>query len=123
MDILSNLLKAQCDMAEWKFLPSLLHLHESHVKLSSWCHILPPAEVRPFCYDKLCIQCYFNQLLYVTRFVGDSGLEVSALDFPSEAQWFNPILCCGAVSLHKKLFSPLCLFTCVTIINTHLYGC
>ena len=45
MDILSNLLKAQCDMAEWKFLPSLLHLHESHVKLSSWCHVIPPAEV------------------------------------------------------------------------------
>jgi len=45
VDILSNLLKAQCDMAEWKFLPSLLHLHESHVKLSSWCYILPPTEL------------------------------------------------------------------------------
>ena len=45
MDILSNLLKAQCEMAEWKFLPSLLHLHESNVKLSSWCQILPPVEV------------------------------------------------------------------------------
>ena len=32
-------------MAEWKFLPSLLHLHESNVKLSSWCQILPPVEV------------------------------------------------------------------------------
>lgn len=45
VDILSNLLKAQCDMAEWKFLPSLLHLHESHVKLSSWCHVFPSAEL------------------------------------------------------------------------------
>lgn len=45
VDILCNLLKAQCDMAEWKFLPSLLHLHESNVKLSSWCQILPPAEL------------------------------------------------------------------------------
>ena len=45
VDILSNLLKAQCEMAEWKFLPSLLHLHESNVKLSSWCQILPPVEV------------------------------------------------------------------------------
>ena len=46
VDILSNLLKAQCDMADWKFLSSLLHLHESHVKLSSWCQFLPPVEVR-----------------------------------------------------------------------------
>ncbi|XP_073251266.1 KICSTOR subunit 2-like isoform X1 [Porites lutea] len=45
VDILSNLLKAQCEMAEWKFLPSLLHLHESNVKLSSWCQILPPVEL------------------------------------------------------------------------------
>lgn len=45
VDILSNLLKAQCDMAEWKFLPSLLHLHESHVKLSSWCYVLSPGEL------------------------------------------------------------------------------
>ena len=45
VDILSNLLKAQCDMADWKFLSSLLHLHESHVKLSSWCQFLPPGEV------------------------------------------------------------------------------
>ena len=41
VDIVCHLLKAECDMAEWKFLPSLLHLHESHVKLSSWCHIMP----------------------------------------------------------------------------------
>ena len=45
VDILSNLLKAQCDMADWRFLPSLLHLHESYVKLSSWCQFLPPGEV------------------------------------------------------------------------------
>ena len=45
VDILCNLLKAQCDMADWKFLPSLLHLHESHIKLSSWCQLLPPVEV------------------------------------------------------------------------------
>ncbi|XP_078382047.1 KICSTOR subunit 2-like [Oculina patagonica] len=45
VDILCNLLKAQCDMADWKFLPALLHLHESHVKLSSWCQFLPPVEL------------------------------------------------------------------------------
>lgn len=45
VDILSNLLKAQCDMADWRFLPSLLHLHESYVKLSSWCQFLPPGEL------------------------------------------------------------------------------
>ncbi|KAJ7361732.1 hypothetical protein OS493_014372 [Desmophyllum pertusum] len=45
VDILCNLLKAQCDMADWKFLSSLLHLHESHVKLSSWCQFLPSVEL------------------------------------------------------------------------------
>ncbi|PFX15545.1 UPF0536 protein C12orf66-like [Stylophora pistillata] len=53
VEILSNLLKAQCDMADWKFLPSLLHLHESYVKLSSWCQFLPPGEFTLYFYNIL----------------------------------------------------------------------
>ncbi|KAK3697749.1 hypothetical protein QZH41_010301, partial [Actinostola sp. cb2023] len=41
VEVLHHTLQSQCDMTEWKFLPSLLHLHESHTKLSSWGQLLP----------------------------------------------------------------------------------
>ena len=39
------------------------------------------------------------------------GLAVSVLDFQSEGRWFEPGLCCRAVSLDKKLYFTLSLFT------------
>ena len=36
---------------------------------------------------------------------------VSALDFRSEGRCFEPGLCCHVVSLDKKLYSTLSLFT------------
>ncbi|XP_076033388.1 KICSTOR subunit 2-like [Oratosquilla oratoria] len=35
-DILVHLLQSQAEMQHWKFLPSLLHLHDAHSKLTSW---------------------------------------------------------------------------------------
>lgn len=46
MDLLHHILQAQCDLAEWKFMPSLLHLHESKVKLFSWNKVLPVSSVK-----------------------------------------------------------------------------
>ena len=40
-----------------------------------------------------------------------SGLVVSALDFRSGGRWFEPSLCRHVVSLDKKLYSTLSLFT------------
>ena len=39
------------------------------------------------------------------------GLVVSALDFPFGGRWFEPGLCRHVVSLDKKLYSTLSLFT------------
>ena len=39
------------------------------------------------------------------------GLVVSALDFRSGGRWFEPSLCLHVVSLDKKLYSILSLFT------------
>ena len=39
------------------------------------------------------------------------GLVVSALDFRSGGQWFEPRLCRRVVSLDKKLYLTLSLFT------------
>uniref|UniRef100_A0A4W3HSF3 KICSTOR subunit 2 n=3 Tax=Callorhinchus milii TaxID=7868 RepID=A0A4W3HSF3_CALMI len=36
VDVLSQLLKAQAEITEWKFLPSLLNLHNAHSKLHTW---------------------------------------------------------------------------------------
>ncbi|EDO42854.1 predicted protein, partial [Nematostella vectensis] len=41
VEILLHSLRAQCEMCELKFLPSLLHLHASHTKLTSWSQLLP----------------------------------------------------------------------------------
>ncbi|XP_021567136.1 UPF0536 protein C12orf66 homolog [Carlito syrichta] len=35
-DVLSHLLKAQAQVSEWKFLPSLVSLHSAHAKLQAW---------------------------------------------------------------------------------------
>ena len=40
-----------------------------------------------------------------------SGLVVSALNFQSESRWFEPSLCRHVVSLDKKLYFILSLFT------------
>ena len=50
MDLLHHILQAQCDLADWKFLPSLLHLHESKVKLFSWNKVLPSSSVKDVSY-------------------------------------------------------------------------
>ena len=44
-----------------------------------------------------------------------SGLVVSVLDFQSEGWWFEPSLYYCVVSLDKKLYSTLSLFTQVYI--------
>ncbi|XP_006633866.1 KICSTOR subunit 2 [Lepisosteus oculatus] len=36
VDVLTQLLKCQAEISEWKFLPSLLNLHSAHSKLQSW---------------------------------------------------------------------------------------
>ncbi|XP_067855465.1 KICSTOR subunit 2 [Heptranchias perlo] len=36
VDVLTQLLKAQAEISEWKFLPSLLNLHSAHSKLHTW---------------------------------------------------------------------------------------
>ena len=46
MDLLHHILQAQRDLSDWKFLPSLLHLHESKVKLFSWNKVLPASSVK-----------------------------------------------------------------------------
>ena len=40
-----------------------------------------------------------------------SGIGVSAMDFRSGGWWFEPSLCHGVVSLDKKLYSTLSVFT------------
>ena len=54
------------------------------------------------------------------------GLVVSTLDFQSEGQWFEPALCGCFVSLDKKLYSTLSLFTqvykCVLFLDKKLYS-
>lgn len=39
VDVLKQLLKAQAEISEWKFLPSLLNLHNAHTKLQTWGQI------------------------------------------------------------------------------------
>ncbi|KFO24502.1 hypothetical protein H920_13988 [Fukomys damarensis] len=39
VDVLSHLLKAQAQVSEWKFLPSLVNLHNAHTKLQTWGQI------------------------------------------------------------------------------------
>ncbi|KAG3291454.1 hypothetical protein H1C71_012860 [Ictidomys tridecemlineatus] len=39
VDVLSHLLKAQAQVSEWKFLPSLVNLHSAHTKLQTWGQI------------------------------------------------------------------------------------
>ncbi|KAM6214068.1 KICSTOR subunit 2 isoform 2-T2 [Sarcoramphus papa] len=39
VDVLAHLLKAQAQISEWKFLPSLLNLHSAHTKLQTWGQI------------------------------------------------------------------------------------
>ena len=46
IDLLHHIFQAQCDLAEWKFMPSLLHLHESKAKLLSWNKVLPASSVK-----------------------------------------------------------------------------
>ncbi|XP_067906442.1 KICSTOR subunit 2 [Heterodontus francisci] len=36
VDVLTQLLKAQAEISDWKFLPSLLNLHSAHSKLQTW---------------------------------------------------------------------------------------
>ena len=51
---------------------------------------------------------YGDSLLLLWR---RSGLVVSALDFRSGGRWFEPGHCRCVVSLDKKLYSTLSLFT------------
>ncbi|KAL0611919.1 KICSTOR complex protein C12orf66 [Plecturocebus cupreus] len=39
VDVLCHLLKAQAQVSEWKFLPSLVNLHSAHTKLQTWGQI------------------------------------------------------------------------------------
>lgn len=39
VDVLTHLLKAQAQISEWKFLPSLVNLHSAHTKLQTWGQI------------------------------------------------------------------------------------
>ncbi|XP_069708960.1 KICSTOR subunit 2 isoform X2 [Phaenicophaeus curvirostris] len=39
VDVLAHLLKAQAQISEWKFLPSLVNLHTAHTKLQTWGQI------------------------------------------------------------------------------------
>ncbi|XP_025925811.1 KICSTOR complex protein C12orf66 homolog isoform X3 [Apteryx rowi] len=39
VDVLAHLLKAQAQISEWKFLPSLVNLHSAHTKLQTWGQI------------------------------------------------------------------------------------
>ncbi|XP_062347961.1 KICSTOR subunit 2 isoform X3 [Cinclus cinclus] len=39
VDVLLHLLKAQAQISEWKFLPSLVNLHSAHTKLQTWGQI------------------------------------------------------------------------------------
>ncbi|XP_017936123.1 KICSTOR complex protein C12orf66 homolog isoform X3 [Manacus vitellinus] len=39
VDVLAHLLKAQTQISEWKFLPSLVNLHSAHTKLQTWGQI------------------------------------------------------------------------------------
>ncbi|KAK1169181.1 KICSTOR complex protein C12orf66-like [Acipenser oxyrinchus oxyrinchus] len=39
VDVLTQLLKCQAQISEWKFLPSLLNLHSAHSKLHNWGQI------------------------------------------------------------------------------------
>lgn len=39
VDVLTHLLKAQAQISEWQFLPSLVNLHNAHTKLQTWGQI------------------------------------------------------------------------------------
>ena len=48
---------------------------------------------------------------YRNNFWRCGGVVVSLLDFRFRGLWFEPGLCCCVVSLDKKLYSTLSLFT------------
>ncbi|KAG7168760.1 KICSTOR complex protein C12orf66-like [Homarus americanus] len=47
-DILIHLLRSQIEMQCWRFLPSLLHLHDAHSKLNSWHTLVQSKETKKY---------------------------------------------------------------------------
>lgn len=47
-DILIHLLRSQLEMQYWRFLPSLLHLHDAHSKLNSWHTVVQSKETKKY---------------------------------------------------------------------------
>ncbi|XP_071538385.1 KICSTOR subunit 2-like isoform X2 [Panulirus ornatus] len=47
-DILIHLLRSQIEMQFWRFLPSLLHLHDAHSKLNSWHAVVQSKETKKY---------------------------------------------------------------------------
>lgn len=47
-DILIHLLRSQLEMQHWRFLPSLIHLHDAHSKLNSWHSAIQPKETKKY---------------------------------------------------------------------------
>ena len=54
---------------------------------------------------------YMLNVLVIITMWRCSSLVVTALHFRSGGRWFEPSLCCHVVSLDKKSYSTLSLFT------------
>ena len=68
-----------------------------------------PSKIKPFLLGYVRSRCVFEPLKIMVWRRG--GLVVSALDFRSGGRWFEPGHCRRVVSLDKKLYSTLSLFT------------
>ncbi|XP_046839167.1 KICSTOR subunit 2-like [Xenia sp. Carnegie-2017] len=95
MDLLHHLLQAQCDLVDWKFLPSLLHLHESKAKLLSWNKTLPSSSVR---------DSFTRSLRVKKRFSGGSRRQI---EVPLLFQWL--------ARFHASLVSKFSLYFHATL--------
>ncbi|XP_028404916.1 KICSTOR complex protein C12orf66-like [Dendronephthya gigantea] len=95
MDILHHILQAQCDLADWKFLPSLLHLHESKAKLFSWNKVLSPSVVK---------DSFTGSLTVKKRFGGGSRRQI---EVPLLFQWL--------ARFHATLVSKFSLYFHATL--------
>ena len=90
MDLLYHILQAQCDLADWKFLPSLLHLNESKAKLFSWNKVLPASSVK---------DSFTGSLTVKKRFGGGSR---KLIEVPLLFQWL--------ARFHASLVSKFSLY-------------
>lgn len=95
MDVLYQILQAQCDLAEWKFMPSLFLLHECKVKLFSWNKVLPVSSVKDSFTGSLSVKKGFELRMF-------GGGSKKQIEVPLLFQWL--------ARFHASLVSKFSLY-------------